>query len=105
MNNLEQEVNQRAKTSLFYNETDLWIILYSIISALSFLESQQLSINDIRPCTTFISPNGQVKLFPFGILPDDMPAYNKTLNYNQKCFLAPEQMDEFKNDIIKSNQS
>lgn len=42
-------------------------------------------------------------MFPFGIFPDDLPAYNKALNFNQKCFLAPEQMEEFKKDYIKSN--
>jgi len=38
LNNLDAEVSQRNKSMIQYTEAEMWVILYSIITAMTFLE-------------------------------------------------------------------
>jgi hypothetical protein len=36
-NNLEAEIKKRSEKNLFYTEPEIWVILYSIVEAATFL--------------------------------------------------------------------
>ncbi len=78
-NNLELEITSRRQDGSYYSEPDLWMILYSLISAAAFLEKFNKNLDDVRPKNVFVTQDGQLKLLAFGDFPDDMPAFLKAV--------------------------
>ena len=86
---------------MFYTEAELWVILYSLISASAQLEHYRKCINDIRPKNIYLTKEGTIKILPYEMLQEDMTVQTKYMMYRQPCYLAPEQMsnENIKNQI------
>lgn len=48
-NDLEQDMVRRRKEEVFYDESELWHIIVSVIAALAYLRSRGFQHGDIRP--------------------------------------------------------
>ncbi|EGR29105.1 protein kinase domain protein [Ichthyophthirius multifiliis] len=92
VNTVQEEIQRRIQVNLPYIEQEIWTILYSIISAATYLESKNLSLNDIRPQNVYFTTRGEIKLIPFGMFPEDQTAFQKYMNLNEPCLLSPEQL-------------
>lgn len=74
--NLEQQIYQRHKEGKFYEEAEIWHILYQIVSAAAALQSNYMNVGDIRPHTIFVSRNGTLKMWPQDIYPQEIGLYD-----------------------------
>jgi serine/threonine protein kinase len=65
-NNLEQIYKYRANKGQYWKEEELIKMYYSLVDALSFLQSIGISHRDIKPANLFIMDNNEVKVIDFG---------------------------------------
>ncbi|EGR34313.1 protein kinase domain protein [Ichthyophthirius multifiliis] len=92
LNTVHDELVRRNQVSLYYLEQELWVILYSIISAAFYLEENGRSIHNIRPQNIYFTQQGEVKLVPIGIFPEDQTGYQKFITLKEPILLSPEQI-------------
>lgn len=63
--------------------------------ATSFAEKNKRYIGDIRPHTVFLTSDGNLKMWPANIFPDDMSLYKKIKAKEQRCLIAPESLADY----------
>ncbi|EGR31274.1 protein kinase domain protein [Ichthyophthirius multifiliis] len=61
-NDLRQEIFERRKYNIPYNESEIWYIIDSLVSVASYLKYKEVTHGDIRPYNVFIDQIGQIKL-------------------------------------------
>ena len=63
----------------FFEEGELWYLVYSIISAAESFHAKGEKIGDIRPQNVFISPEGQVRVATQHSWPGEQTNYLKAI--------------------------
>lgn len=79
-NSLRADILERQKRNIYYDESELWHILVSIIAALALLKSRGFQHLDIRPSSILINQENKVKIFP-------SLAFSKHYNSYMECLL------------------
>ncbi|CAD8200525.1 unnamed protein product [Paramecium octaurelia] len=87
--NLEKELKHRKQHSERFSEKELWYFLWSIANALYELKQKGYNHQDIRPATISLKSNGQIKLYPIGIIFDQENSINKFINNKTETYLPP----------------
>lgn len=57
-------MKRRRNEGFFYEESELWHIIASVIAALAFMASHGLTHGDIRPKSLLLNEEGKVKIIP-----------------------------------------
>jgi serine/threonine protein kinase len=66
-------MTEQYGTETFFQEDDLWKLLYSIISALAFFQANRMFHSDIRPFSILLTGDGEVKLDDHRLLNSGIP--------------------------------
>lgn len=77
---LEKELDKRHARQEYLTEPELWYILDSVVSVLSFLEQYKIYHGDIRPVNVLLTPEGHVKIADHGLVHSDRTGYVKALS-------------------------
>lgn len=72
----------------YFEEAELWYLIYSIISAASTFHTKNLKLGDIRPQNIFISPEGQVRVSTQYSWPGEQTNYQKTVFEKEVTYLC-----------------
>jgi serine/threonine protein kinase len=72
----------------FFEEAELWYLVYSIIQAGGAFHSAGIKIGDIRPQNVFISPEGQVRVATQFTWPGEQTNYLKTVFEKETTYLC-----------------
>jgi serine/threonine protein kinase len=78
----------------FFEEAELWYLVYSVISAGEAFHSAGLKIGDVRPQNVFISPEGQVRVATQVSWPNEQTNYLKTVFEKETTYLSPEELKD-----------
>ncbi|EGR33629.1 protein kinase domain protein [Ichthyophthirius multifiliis] len=57
---------QKKKQNIYWKESELLIIMFSLISTCSLLQQKGICHRDIKPANIFLMENGEIKLIDFG---------------------------------------
>ena len=60
------EIKRKIENQTLYKESELIIMLYSLIKALSFLQKKNIAHRDIKPQNILLYPNNKIKVADFG---------------------------------------
>mgnify|MGYP001252273454 CR=1 FL=1 len=90
LNNLES----LARKGLFYDESEIWYILISLIKALYYLKTNSAYHSNIKLDTITITSDGELKIFPNHLFGKQASGFYQMKNYLTKdydyCYLSPE---------------
>ena len=110
---LETEIEAKKKAKEFYTEEKIWQLLESLVSALSAMHRENITANDIKPISVFVTKDGVYKLAdPVLVSSHSAPGYFQRLSgYDDvRPYLSPEllkglESDEYypKHDGFKSD--
>lgn len=87
---LDEELRNRRNIRRYFDEGELWYLLYSLVHAAHDFKKIGTKIGDVRPSNIFINEEGQVKIANMFSWPNEPTNYIKTLDDSQKTYLAPE---------------
>ncbi|CAD8088868.1 unnamed protein product [Paramecium sonneborni] len=82
---LQQDIQKRKLNNNYYQEHELLQMLDQFISALAYLQQQQIFHDDIRPQNIFLTPNDTIKLNQQWVIDNTQ---------NQQRYYAPEQIQQ-----------
>ncbi|CAD8182309.1 unnamed protein product [Paramecium pentaurelia] len=80
---LQQDINKRKLNNNYYQEHELLQMFDQFVSALAYLQQQQIFHDDIRPQNIFLTPNDTIKLNQQWVIDNTQ---------NQQRYYAPEQI-------------
>jgi len=63
----------------YFEEAELWYLVYSMILAGNTFHAKNMKLGDIRPQNIFISPEGQVRVATQYTWPGEQTNYQKTV--------------------------
>lgn len=72
----------------FFEEAELWYLVYSIILAAEAFHSRAEKVGDVRPQNVFISPEGQVRVATQYTWPNEQTNYMKTVFEKEVTYLC-----------------
>lgn len=72
----------------YFEETELWYLVYSLLEAAHFFHSRSLKVGDVRPGNVFINSNGQVKIGTQFSWPQEQTNYLKTAYEKEITYLC-----------------
>jgi len=76
---LADEIRNRAcLKQKFFDETELWYLIYTLISAGHEFHKNGRKVGDVRPENVFINEDGQVKVATQLTWPSENTNYHKT---------------------------
>lgn len=88
---LDSELVNRKYESRYYNEAELWYLLYNTLDSCKDFENMNLNVGDIRPKNILLNDVGKLKLISMYSWPGEMSGLEKVLTgTGEKCYLAPE---------------
>lgn len=85
---LTDEIYNRKGLSKLFDESEIWYLLYTAVSAAKDFQSLKKKLGDIRPDNIFINEDGQVKLANIYSWPNEEDNYLKTLLNNEPTYLG-----------------
>lgn len=71
-----------------FQETEIWYLLYILISSAAEFHKRKMKLGDIRPQNIFINKQGQVKLANTLSWPREQNNYFKSLTEKQPTYLG-----------------
>ena len=86
-----------------FNETEMWYLLYGLISSASIFRALETKVGDIRPSTIFINECGQIRVANLCSWPNEKTNYEKFIFDQELTYLSPEEVEDSKQG--KTNQS
>lgn len=103
LNNLESI----ARKGLFYEESEIWYILFSLIKALEYLKNNSAYHSNIKLDTIIITAEGNLKIFPNHLLGKQASGFYQMKNYLTKdfdyCYLSPELLKYLEQNVKIKN--
>lgn len=75
----DEIVNRCNMEGKYFEEAELWYLVYSMILAGSHFHAHGEKLGDIRPLNVFISPEGQVRIATQFTWPNEQTNYAKTV--------------------------
>jgi len=84
----DEVVNRCNIEQKFFEEPELWYLVYSIIMAAEAFHSANFKIGDVRPHNVFISPEGQVRVATQFTWPNEQTNYLKTVFDKETTYLC-----------------
>jgi hypothetical protein len=63
----------------YFEETELWYLLYNLIEAGSIFEKKNRKMGDFHPNNCLLNENGQMKIIATCSLPDEVTNYDKII--------------------------
>lgn len=85
----EEEVLNRMKTKKYFEEPELWYLLYSLVTNANSFARLQQKIGDIRPYNIFINESGQIKVANIYSWPQENTNFDKTAYEKHLTYLSP----------------
>ena len=94
-NDLEKEISLKKNQNNYYKEEQLWYLAENIIKALSLLQKNSISHEDLKPSSIFISKMGVYKIAQHNIATSSIPAYHQRLSgvADSRTYLSPELLE------------
>lgn len=89
---LADELRNRRKIGKYFDEPEVWYLLYSLITAAHDFRKLSSKIGDVRPHNIFINEVGQIKVANLYSFPAETTNYIKTIYEGEKTYLAPEEI-------------
>ena len=84
------EIKQRAKNNNYYTQKELIDIAKQLISALSFLQKNNIAHRDIKPQNILVFPNNVYKIADLGEMAEDIKTFeNRMTIKGSASFLSP----------------
>lgn len=84
----DEVVNRCNMEGKFFEESELWYLVYSIILAAESFHSRGEKVGDVRPQNVFISPEGQVRVATQYTWPGEQTNYMKTVFEKEVTYLC-----------------
>lgn len=84
----DEVVNRHNIEGKFFEEVELWYLVYSIIQAAASFHSKGSKVGDIQPKNVFISPEGQVRVATQHTWPGEQANYFKTIFEKETTYLC-----------------
>ncbi len=92
---LADEIRNRAQLKQkFFDEPELWYLIYTLLSAGHEFHKNGKKAGDIRPENVFINEDGQVKVATQLTWPSENINYQKTFYEKETTYLAPEELKD-----------
>lgn len=76
---LKSEITCRHHTFLFFEETELWYLLYNLLEAAYLLASTGRTLGDVHPMHILLNDKGRVKLIPRVLFPQAPSAFQRVV--------------------------
>lgn len=90
---LDSELVNRDLNKRYYEEAELWYLLYNTLDSCKDFEYTNLKIGDVRPKNILLTDVGKIKIISRYSWPGEQSGLEKTLsNTGDRCYLAPEEL-------------
>ena len=87
---LKEEVENRKPTHQHFSETEMWYLVYGLVSVHSLFKMLDMKIGDVRPQNIFINESGQIKIGNLCSWPSERTNYEKTIYDHELTYISPE---------------
>lgn len=76
----------------YFEEEELWYLLYSLVGCAKDFQKVEKKIGDVRPHNVFINEEGQIKIANVFSWPYEKTNFEKTGYENVLTYISPEEM-------------
>ncbi len=76
----------------YFEEEELWYLLYSLVGCAKDFHKVEKKIGDVRPHNIFINEEGQIKIANVFSWPYEKTNFEKTAYENALTYISPEEM-------------
>jgi hypothetical protein len=87
---LYEEIARRKAMRLNFEETELWFLLYHLLTASAAFQRRKQKSGDVRPRNVLIDDKGEVAVLNNLSFPDELTNYYKSLYNAEKTYLGKE---------------
>jgi hypothetical protein len=85
---LTDEIYNRKGLNKLFDQSEIWYLLYTAVSAAKDFQKTKIKLGDIRPQNIFINVDGQVKLANIYSWPNEDNNYMKTILNNEPTYIG-----------------
>ena len=76
---LDEEIENRRKEEKYFDEPELWYLLYDMVYSATVFKRMNKKVGDIRPANIFLNAEGQIKIANIFSWPNETTNYQKTI--------------------------
>lgn len=89
---MHQEIQKRAQSNNYFNESELWYLLYGLVSAASIFKELGSKVGDIQTKNIFLNEEGQIKISNVCSWPSERTNYEKLVLEQNIGNVSPEEL-------------
>lgn len=100
---LNREIENRKKLDRYFNEPEMWYLLYNIVRAGNKFEKIGKKIGDVRPENVLINDEGQIKVISIASIPNELNNYQKAVeDKDAKVYLGKSFLNQHLSSLMKT---
>ena len=105
-NTLAENLASRVATNNYFSEKELWQLAESLLTALDYMQNNEISHEDICPKNILISNTGEYKIGDYGLLINGLSGYFRLVSdKTNDCYLSPKLVAALDNKVLDPNHN